>query len=229
MDFYKSNGEWYINWTSVQNNTGHGADMSVLDFSIHLTRRSDFFILSMITPILLPCFLNPFVFLLPASSGERISYTITMFLSLAVYMTLIGENMPKTSDPMAGISYLLLVSMVYNCVLILLTIFTLRCYCVKDIRKYPGWFLWLVDHVANLTSRMNKKDVTAIEDLTDDRTMTDATLKDDGSGNDVKEMGSKRNLQIEYMTRFIDISLFCITLTVTFVKVLVFVTFYWNG
>ncbi|XP_060075117.1 acetylcholine receptor subunit alpha-like [Ylistrum balloti] len=145
LDYYKPNGEWDIDWTSVTNYTYYGPSHSVIDFSVHLTRRSAYFLVSMASPILLLCFLNPFVFLLPACSGERISYTITIFLSMAVYMTLIGENMPKTSDPMAGISYFLLVAMLYSCLLIVLTIFTLRCDTVSntDTQKFPRWVLWL--------------------------------------------------------------------------------------
>ncbi|XP_021354433.1 acetylcholine receptor subunit alpha-like [Mizuhopecten yessoensis] len=102
-----------------------------------LSRKSTYFLLSMILPVYTLCFLNPFVFLLPAASGERISYTITMFLSLAVYMTLVGDNMPKVSEPMAGISYFLLVAMLFSCLLIILTIFTLRCDAVTDVTNFP--------------------------------------------------------------------------------------------
>merc|ERR1719494_924755 len=47
-------------------------------------------------------------FLLPAESGERISMAITLFLSFAVFMLVISEMIPPTSDviPLVGIYFL---------------------------------------------------------------------------------------------------------------------------
>ncbi|XP_069122511.1 neuronal acetylcholine receptor subunit alpha-7-like [Argopecten irradians] len=139
LTYYTPNGEWNIDKTSVSYYMGFGSPSTTIDFTIQISRKYMYFIVSMTIPILLLCFLNPFVFLLPASSGERISYTITMFLSLAVYMTLISDNLPKVSENMAGMSYFLLLSLFYSSVLIVLTIFTLRCEAIEDIQKFPKW------------------------------------------------------------------------------------------
>ncbi|OWF39101.1 Neuronal acetylcholine receptor subunit alpha-7 [Mizuhopecten yessoensis] len=219
MVHYKPNGEWDIDWTSVTNNTDLGHYYSIIDFSIHLARRSAYFIISMTIPVLLLCFLNPFVFLLPASSGERISYTITMFLSLAVYMTVVGENMPKVSDPMAGISYLLLGAMLGSCILILLTIFTLRCDAMFDIREIPPWFLRIVYRLEYPKS--GKENKMSTNDTSD----SDVMRPDEETYNDTDEL--RRCLQKEHVMRFIDKGLFCMTLSMTFVASLVFIFYYW--
>ncbi|XP_021376984.1 neuronal acetylcholine receptor subunit alpha-7-like [Mizuhopecten yessoensis] len=225
MVYYKPNGEWNIDWTSVTNNTDFGPHSSILDFSIHLTRRSAYFIISMTIPVQLLCFLNPFVFLLPASSGERISYTITMFLSLAVYMTIIGENMPNVSDPMAGISYYLLVAMLYSCLLILLTIFTLRCEAVTDIRRFPCWMLRIAPRqvfhkpVETISKGDSNKKVIDTERMEDDNATEETICRDE-----------KELLQIsrkEDLLRFIDKSLFFITLFVIVVIGFVFSLSFW--
>ncbi|OWF53672.1 acetylcholine receptor subunit alpha-like [Mizuhopecten yessoensis] len=139
LEYFTPNGEWKIDKTSVYKYMGFGSPSQTTAFTIHMTRRSMYFIISMTIPVFLLCFLNPFVFLLPSSSGERISYTITMFLSLAVYMTLIGDNLPKVSENMAGMSYFLLMALIYSSLLILLTIFTLRCEALSDVSKFPRW------------------------------------------------------------------------------------------
>ncbi|OWF55903.1 neuronal acetylcholine receptor subunit alpha-7-like [Mizuhopecten yessoensis] len=139
MMYYIPNGEWNIDKTSVSFFMGYGSPSETLDFTIHMSRRYIYFIVSMTIPILLLCFLNPFVFLLPATSGERMSFTITMFLSLAVYMTLVGDNLPKVSENMAGMSYFLLLTLIYSSTLIVLTIFTLRCEAVDDVSQFPKW------------------------------------------------------------------------------------------
>ncbi|XP_060075115.1 neuronal acetylcholine receptor subunit alpha-7-like [Ylistrum balloti] len=225
LGYYRPNGEWNLEWTSVTNNTDFGSIFSVIDCSIHVTRRSGYFMVSMTTPILLLCFLNPFVFVLPASSGERISYTITVFLSLAVYMTLIGENMPQVSEPMAGVSYFLLVAMLNSCVLILLTIFTLRCNSVTDISKFPGWLLWLASRrgfrkSANLRNRVDTCKEISDVNVKENGTATNRIIAP--RDQDMDNIPSK----MEVMS-FIDKCLFCLTLLMMVITCLVFVIYYW--
>ncbi|XP_060072689.1 neuronal acetylcholine receptor subunit alpha-7-like [Ylistrum balloti] len=140
LSYYTHNGEWDLTKSYVtESQTMQGG----LSFTIYITRRPMYWILSLIIPVLLLCFLNPFVFLLPASSGERISYTVTMFLSLAVYMTLIGDNLPKVSENMAFLSFFLLITLTYSGLLVILTIFTLRGELLSDVSKFPRCLRYL--------------------------------------------------------------------------------------
>jgi hypothetical protein len=43
--------------------------------------------------------LNVFVFLLPADSGERVGYAITMLLAIAVFLTISSDSLPAMSNP----------------------------------------------------------------------------------------------------------------------------------
>ncbi|XP_069102883.1 neuronal acetylcholine receptor subunit alpha-6-like [Argopecten irradians] len=133
MDFYAEHGEWEVTETSVAVITAYNQIL----YKLGIKRRPMYFSLSLIIPILLLCFLNPFVFLLPASSGERISYTITMFLSLAVYMSIIGDSLPRVSENMARMSIFLLVTLIYSTCLILLTILTLRYEAITHVDEFP--------------------------------------------------------------------------------------------
>ncbi|XP_060075114.1 neuronal acetylcholine receptor subunit alpha-3-like [Ylistrum balloti] len=224
LEYYRPNGEWNIEWTSVTNKTDVRTGFSTIDFSIHLTRRSRYFMVSMTMPVLLLCFLNPFVFVLPASSGERISYTITVFLSLAVYMTLIGENMPQVAEPMAGISYLLLVAMLKSCVLIVLTIFTLRCDSVTDVNKFPGWLLWLACRgVRKSAKRKSKVDIA--EDISVDNVKEDATTTKGALAS--KDQALCNIVCKEEVMFFIDISLFCLTFLMVFIICSAFALSFW--
>ncbi|XP_033726248.1 neuronal acetylcholine receptor subunit alpha-7-like [Pecten maximus] len=225
LSYYKPNGEWDIDRTSIANNNDFGTEYSLIDFTIHLSRRYAYFLVSMASPILFLCFLNPFVFLIPVSSGERISFTITMFLSLAVYMTLIGENMPHVSDPMAAISYFLLLAMLYSSVVIILTIFTLRCDAVKDVHEFPRWLLWLVrcgrrkklaDPISKGSSASKSSDIHAKEygEATDERKVL---------GN----MEQEKSIRKEDVMNFIEKSLFCFTLSLMCLMWFVFWMYYW--
>ncbi|XP_062583242.1 neuronal acetylcholine receptor subunit alpha-3-like [Saccostrea cucullata] len=122
--FYNKNGQWDLIKTHMaQSNLGQY--QCRIRITMTLKRKSLYFILNMLAPILLLSFLNPLVFVLPMDSGERISYAITIFLSFAVFMTLLSENMPKSSEPMALLSYFLIFTMCLSTLMTILTIFTM--------------------------------------------------------------------------------------------------------
>ena len=68
--------------------------------------HSMYVIINIILPILFLNQLNVLVFMLPAESGERVSYSLTVLLSIAVFMTIVGDTLPRTSEPTPLISYL---------------------------------------------------------------------------------------------------------------------------
>ncbi|XP_062583249.1 acetylcholine receptor subunit delta-like [Saccostrea cucullata] len=80
----------------------------------------------MLAPILLLSLLNPLVFVLPVESGERVSYAITIFLSFAVFMTLLSDNIPKSSEPMSLMSYFLIITMSMSTLISVLAVVTMR-------------------------------------------------------------------------------------------------------
>ncbi|OWF50065.1 Acetylcholine receptor subunit alpha [Mizuhopecten yessoensis] len=235
MVFFRPNGEWNLDETSAEEYLMPGNEVSIFAYNMVLSRKSTYFLLSMILPVYTLCFLNPFVFLLPAASGERISYTITMFLSLAVYMTLVGDNMPKVSEPMAGISYFLLVAMLFSCLLIILTIFTLRCDAVTDVTNFPKCVRRLVLKVKKNRKNTRKPitrnsvDVDSIEfgskNVPSTSDVSTIELKKENgeqgiNANDIDEPDKKD------VTNCIDITLFFFAETVVFGLILSFVLVY---
>lgn len=79
-------------------------------------------------PIIVMAILNMLVFILPAESGERLSFSVTMLLALAVYMTIVSENLPKSSDPMSITSYYLMGTLLVSSTITVLTILNLDIY-----------------------------------------------------------------------------------------------------
>ncbi|KAL0985236.1 hypothetical protein UPYG_G00154440 [Umbra pygmaea] len=73
-------------------------------FVVTLRRRTLFYALNLLLPCVLISSLTLLVFLLPARSGEKIGLGITVLLSLTVFMLLVAEIMPPTSDsiPLIG-------------------------------------------------------------------------------------------------------------------------------
>lgn len=133
--FYTGHGMW----TVTGSKTHVVEDASIAAFGIHLERQPRFILVNVLSPIIIMSFLNVLIFLIPSESGERISYSITVLLAIAVFLTLIGEHLPKTSDPMSNISYYLLAILSSSVCMTLLNIISLRMF-YTDEKENVGSF-----------------------------------------------------------------------------------------
>lgn len=98
----------------------------VVKFPITLERRSLFLLFNLFAPILLLSLINVCVFAIPIQSGERSSFAITVFLALAVYMTVVADNIPHSSNPMPLWSYFLLLKLIYSACIALCSTIIMR-------------------------------------------------------------------------------------------------------
>ena len=71
---------------------------SQLDFWMYMKRRYQFYNTNVMLPIILSSFLVTLVFVVPADSGEKLSYILTVLLTIAVFLTIIGETLPAISN-----------------------------------------------------------------------------------------------------------------------------------
>ena len=126
MTFYALNSQWEFLDSSYS--SGMIKDRIFIQYNFKLKRRSKFFVVYIICPIIFLGILNGLVFAMPVSSGERISVAITAFLAYAVYMGIINENVPNNSDPMATIFIYLLFLMSHSSLTMILAVVSLRIY-----------------------------------------------------------------------------------------------------
>ncbi|XP_061172778.1 neuronal acetylcholine receptor subunit alpha-6-like [Saccostrea echinata] len=124
-NYYSSNAQWKLKGTAMKRSALADYD-NLLEVRLTLERRYLYFLINMLAPILLLSLLNPLVFALPVESGERLSYAITIFLSFAVFMTLLSDSIPKSSEPMSMMSYFLIVTMSISTLIIVLAVVTMR-------------------------------------------------------------------------------------------------------
>ena len=67
-------------------------------FYIQLQRKPLFYLLNLLFPCTLISTIAILGFLLPPDSGEKVSLEITVLLSLAVFLLVVSETMPPTSE-----------------------------------------------------------------------------------------------------------------------------------
>ncbi|XP_045198551.2 neuronal acetylcholine receptor subunit alpha-7-like [Mercenaria mercenaria] len=104
-------GEWtYEQITaSYQNRFYTGNDII---YTVKISRHSAFYLLTMIIPLYCVTSLGLFVLLIPCDTGERVGFGITIMLSMVVFMMVIKDEVPKTSEPLP-----------YMCIYINITVF----------------------------------------------------------------------------------------------------------
>ncbi|KAM4709404.1 neuronal acetylcholine receptor subunit alpha-7-like [Discoglossus pictus] len=99
---YISNGEWdLVDVPGKRNELYYECCKEPypdVTYTVTMRRRTLYYGLNLLIPCVLISGLALLVFLLPADSGEKISLGITVLLSLTVFMLLVAEIMPATSD-----------------------------------------------------------------------------------------------------------------------------------
>ena len=131
--FYRENGQWELQSMSTEEYAKNS--ISFVRFHIYFQRRSRYFVVNIILPIFLLAFLNCLAFVIPVESGERISYTVTLLLSFAVFMTLISDNVPKTSSPMSLLCYYLAALFIGSVLVMVVVMLNMGIYYRKPSRK----------------------------------------------------------------------------------------------
>ena len=138
----QDHGGW--GFLSLEANGNNEQETPYLNVTVRFKRRYEFFLINILLPPSLLSAMNPCVFLLPAASGERMSFSITCFLAFSVFMTLLGDNMPKSSVPISHLSYFLMFMLVHSCCIALATIITLRVYNKDGVTPVPKWLQVLI-------------------------------------------------------------------------------------
>nr|XP_006822074.1 PREDICTED: neuronal acetylcholine receptor subunit alpha-7-like [Saccoglossus kowalevskii] len=116
---YVHNGEWDTVGITVIRNPGiysccPGREYPDVTFTITIRRKPLFYVFNLIVPCFLISGMSMLGFILPCESGEKVSLGITVLLSLTVFLLVVAETMPATSDtiPLIGRYYIFTIVLV---------------------------------------------------------------------------------------------------------------------
>ena len=141
LSTFMENGVWSLLKTEVYAYSDATGYLGNLRATIYLERRSLFYVLNFLAPILILVLLNSTVFLLPTDSGERVGFAVTILLSIAVYMTIISDKLPETSNPTSVLSYILISYLLQSASICIETVASLRCFHRDDLK--PVEVVWI--------------------------------------------------------------------------------------
>ncbi|KAK7100584.1 hypothetical protein V1264_023508 [Littorina saxatilis] len=99
-DNWHENSEWTLERLDVEvyNHTSDGQLYPYVEYHFHMKRRSAFYILKFLAPIVILSAVNAFVFCVPPESGEKVSLAVSTMLSLAVFLAYLTDITPSNSD-----------------------------------------------------------------------------------------------------------------------------------
>ncbi|XP_025078465.1 acetylcholine receptor subunit alpha-type acr-16-like [Pomacea canaliculata] len=151
------NGEWELIGVPVKRNVlKYDCCPEVyidVTFTIHIRRRTLYYGFNIILPCVLISSLSLLLFVLPPDAGEKISLGTTILLSLMVFLLLVAETMPPTSDavPLIGIYFACIMIMCSLSVLFTVLVLNLHHRSPETHRMHPwvkrwlcGWMAWVL-------------------------------------------------------------------------------------
>lgn len=137
MILFEENGLWKITNTSVTVAT-QVTNFQVLKLTLSIERRTTYYIAGLLLPILLMNSIQLLVFTIPVESGERLGYSITVLLAITVFLTIIQDKLPESSEPNVSLlTYKLLVEMIIGCGMIFAVVIGFRFYYQTEDTPVP--------------------------------------------------------------------------------------------
>lgn len=99
VDYYNyvENSVWDIVSTGAYASPESEVESEVT-FSLHLRRKPLYYVMNLILPIILLGVINLFAFVIPADAGEKMSFSVTVFLAFAVFLSIISMQLPINSE-----------------------------------------------------------------------------------------------------------------------------------
>ena len=124
-----TNKEWEIESIKRESSTVFGSvNVSLAIFSCTFKRKPTFLILNILSPIVGLGLLNPIVFALPESSGERVSLSVTILLTLVFYLNMIADRLPPINDPISMLNISVMIQAGNSVIILICVVVTMILY-----------------------------------------------------------------------------------------------------
>lgn len=129
LQYLQPNEVWDIkNHTYYVNNVFISALNSTqqqIYFFLQVDRKAFYVVVSTLLPVIILSVLNLFCFVVPIESGEKMGFAMAIFLTFAVFLTIINDSMPKSSDVIPYFTIYLLTQLVISGLVVVLEAFVL--------------------------------------------------------------------------------------------------------
>ena len=136
LDNYQEHEEWTLtDYYTKKNSIKYSCCENYyhdIEFYYTIRRKPNYYVLNIIVPTFATATLIILTLLVPWNSGERISFAVTVLLTIIVFLLIVSENLPKTdSKPLLslmiiGLIYFSLVGVMFTVIISYIH------YCIKN-------------------------------------------------------------------------------------------------
>ena len=151
-DLFKENTVWELISARAQKNLIHYKCCQYpyvdITYSFEFRRKPLYYIMTIVFPSMLLSLLTSISFIFPADSGERVSLVISVLLGVVVFMLLVNDRTPVTSDSVP------IITQFFNCIgaatvlALLATAFILRLNHVSSDKPVPHYLVRIRNFIA---------------------------------------------------------------------------------
>ncbi|KAL8560916.1 hypothetical protein ACOMHN_035856 [Nucella lapillus] len=138
MESYQANEEWDIMNSKALEMIMNSGNMSYSEiiYEVTLQRKPLLLAMTVVLPMMVLSVVNVFVFTIPSEAGERLSYSMTSFLTFGVFMSFIVDLMPSSTESLSIMAALMSCQLVLSAFYVLLCILSLRLFH-RDPHRHP--------------------------------------------------------------------------------------------
>ena len=145
---YVENGEWSITVSKckeyVKDDNRSSISKSALLYMFTINRRPSFVMIHTLSPLFLLEIVNIVTCLVPVDSGERVSYSVTVFLAFIFLSDSMLEEIPRDSFRLSTLSVELLIVNIISTIGVLWSVYMVRLSKHKTINwKIPTFIKWI--------------------------------------------------------------------------------------
>ena len=113
--------EWYLDAQEVE--IVSLWDIKIPSVSLKVRRKTTFYTVCLVLPMVLTSFTNTLVFLVPLQSGEKVSFLVSIFVSTSVFVSFFKDVIPRGLDNVPA-TMKLLIGVIVESLLVLLASLT---------------------------------------------------------------------------------------------------------
>ncbi|XP_060078753.1 neuronal acetylcholine receptor subunit alpha-10-like [Ylistrum balloti] len=111
-----------------------------MTYVLHIRRKTFYYIFNIIVPCVMLSTLTLLTFWLPPTSGEKITLGLSVFLAFSMFMLLIAEEVPATSEAVPLIGIYLCVVMTMTSLSVIMAVMVINLYNRgMKTRRAPNW------------------------------------------------------------------------------------------
>ncbi|XP_005092895.1 acetylcholine receptor subunit alpha-type unc-38-like [Aplysia californica] len=104
-EYFSTSAEWMLEGNSCKLTQRQGFGNHT-ECCFTIKRRSIFYTVTIVVPLIFMSYMTLIVFWVPAESGEKISYVVSIFVSMTVFINFVVDVIPRSTDQLPRLVYL---------------------------------------------------------------------------------------------------------------------------